>query len=375
MTGIPAHPAAAPTGRPSSGGEGKIGRRGAILGSFFGAMSVSSVIPEPEFEAARSWAFFKRQFVAPDGRVVDTGNRGISHSEGQGYGMLIAAHAEDRAGFELIADWTHRHLQRRDDALHCWRYDPNSEMPVADTNNATDGDIVIAWALQRAAAQWRVPAWRQRAIAIAQDVLRRCVLEVGDRLVLLPGASGFLDRQGVMLNLSYYVFPALAELSMLVPGPQWKRLVADGRALIHESRFGRWGLPADWISLPRSGIGRVTLAPTRPPRFSYDAVRVPLFLAWGGWRDDAVLTAAASFWMDPEHERFPAWTDLRSNVISPYPADAGIRAVAFLSAVVASGSQREPRLPLPWQAQKYYDTALCYLAHLAWAEARLQRVA
>ena len=32
------------------------------------------------------WQAFKTRFVSADGRVIDTGNGNITHSEGQGYG-------------------------------------------------------------------------------------------------------------------------------------------------------------------------------------------------------------------------------------------------------------------------------------------------
>ncbi|MFD2783222.1 glycosyl hydrolase family 8 [Novosphingobium pokkalii] len=68
--------------------------------------------------------------------------------------MVLALEAEDRATFELIADWTNDNLLRSDVALHAWKYDPSSPDRVPDRNNATDGDILIAWALERAGRQW-----------------------------------------------------------------------------------------------------------------------------------------------------------------------------------------------------------------------------
>ncbi len=41
--------------------------------------------------AQRAWSEFRTRFLTADGRVVDTGNQGVSHSEGQGYGLLLAA--------------------------------------------------------------------------------------------------------------------------------------------------------------------------------------------------------------------------------------------------------------------------------------------
>ena len=38
-----------------------------------------------------AWRSYKQRFVATDGRVIDTGNKNVSHTEGQGYAMLFAA--------------------------------------------------------------------------------------------------------------------------------------------------------------------------------------------------------------------------------------------------------------------------------------------
>jgi endoglucanase len=104
--------------------------------------------------AGGDWDTFKARFLDPSGRIVDPQNGGISHSEGQSYGLVLALEAEDRATFELIADWTNDNLLRSDVALHAWKYDPSSPDRVPDRNNATDGDILIAWALERAGRQW-----------------------------------------------------------------------------------------------------------------------------------------------------------------------------------------------------------------------------
>jgi endo-1,4-beta-D-glucanase Y len=42
------------------------------------------------------WRQYKDRFVTSEGRVVDNANGGISHSEGQGYAMLIAERLDQR---------------------------------------------------------------------------------------------------------------------------------------------------------------------------------------------------------------------------------------------------------------------------------------
>src|SRR5271156_3833891 len=95
------------------------------------------------------WLKYRDRFVGDDGRVRDTGNKDISHTEGQGSAMLFAESFDDRAAFDRIWQWTRDKLRQPDSALFSWRWDPSGQNPIADANNATDGDMLIAWALTR----------------------------------------------------------------------------------------------------------------------------------------------------------------------------------------------------------------------------------
>jgi endo-1,4-beta-D-glucanase Y len=157
------------------------------------------------------WASFKRSFLDPTGRIIDNGNGGISHTEGQGLGLTMALRANDRAAFDAILGWTEKTLARSDVALFSWRYDPRAPMPVTDPNNATDGDIFIAWALAGAAWQWHEPRYAARSAAIRAAIRQRLVLKRYGRSLLLPGLEGFVSPRAVTLNPSYFVWPALEE--------------------------------------------------------------------------------------------------------------------------------------------------------------------
>lgn len=283
----------------------------------------------PPAPGLSEWQAYTRRYLAPEGRIIDTANRGISHSEGQGYSMLFAVHFNDRARFDLMWNWTRRNLLRPSDSLFAWRFDPNNRVAVSDTNNATDGDIFIAWSLLMAAERWQVPEYRAAAHRITADILRCCVIEFRGRTLLLPGAHGFQNAEGVIINLSYYAFPALRALSRLVPDARWAALEADGLALMNEAGFGRWRLPPDWLLLPVRG-GPPLPASRWPNRFAWDAVRVPLNLAWQNLQAQP-LPASRGFWDFQGHpQRPPAWVDLSTGAIAPYPGHAGVRAIHAL---------------------------------------------
>jgi endoglucanase len=337
-----------------------------------GSAARNQASPAPPARAMQDpgadWRAFQARFVTAEGRVVDTGNAGISHSEGQGYGMLFAEAFGDRQAFERIHRWTRTRL-RRADGLHAWRYVPDAPNPVADPNNATDGDLYIAWALLRAAERWQEPAYRREAQVMAQAMLQKLVVEADGRTVLLPGAFGFEHADRLVTNPSYYAFPALRALSRTLPDRAWGRLMDDGVAMLRGMRYGRWGLPADWVEIGRGrGAGTMQPAAGWPARFSFDAVRVPLHLAWAGMTTEPALRAATKFWNDPNLAARPAWTDLRNGQLSPYVAPAGIQAVAeVITAAEVDGRVARP-LPDVAGSPDYYSAALSLLSRIAQRE-------
>jgi len=342
-------------------------RRGFLAGIAAGAAIVPSLARASD-QFVSEWEIFRSRFVTNDGRVVDTGNGGISHSEGQGYGLLFSLRAGDRGSFDRILDWTDRELRSDQTGLHAWRYDPTLSPPVSDTNNATDGDLAIAWALIEAGRQWQWDSYTQDGLATANGILRSLTVRAGGSLLLLPGAHGFDSGDGFTLNPSYYMFPAFPALAAALPDPAWEQLASNGLALLSQARFGRWNLPADWFGIDRQG-GSPTDAAGREMQFSYDAVRVPLFLAWAGLDDHPALVSPASFWQ--ANPGAPASVDLAINELGDDPASSGMHAIRQVSTGAAGFAAMPDRLPSVRQARDYYSAALSMLAQMALADRTL----
>jgi endoglucanase len=241
-----------------------------------------------------AWENYKQRFVR-SGRVVDDVNR-ISHSEGQGYAMLIAVKAGDRTGFNDIWRWTKRELYIDGSGLAAWQWNEKTSPNVTDRNNATDGDILIAWALIEAGEKWKCADHIDAARSIVSAIGRNVVAASAAGAVLLPGRTGFSAEDhadGQVLNLSYWVFPAFERLKGLAPEFDWTGVQASGLRLLRESRFGPMRLPADWIA-----VGSAAPAPAKafPARFGYNAIRIPLYLAWAGIAAPDVLRPFAGLW-------------------------------------------------------------------------------
>lgn len=311
--------------------------------------------------AASLWAVFKQRFVTSEGRITDTDNGSISHSEGQAWGLLFAEMQNDGAAFDLILRWTRANLAIRGDRLLAWRFRP--ALGVDDINSATDADLFFAWALLRADRRWPGRGLRALAGGVAADILRVSCRQFEGRTLLMPGAWGFDHADHIVINPSYYVFPALEAMASAFPHPAWAALIQEGDRLMAEARFGRWGLPADWVTLRRRG-GPTEPQPGRGDRFGDDAVRIPLYLAWSGRWGAAPIAAAGRFWSEPEHPFQPAWVRLSNNAVAPYPASAG---VAAIRALLSPGAP-PPRDPAAQDAG-YYSNCLSLLAECAAAEA------
>ncbi len=43
----------------------------------------------PRAWADTAWERYKARFMMPDGRIIDTANGNVSHTEGQGFAMLL----------------------------------------------------------------------------------------------------------------------------------------------------------------------------------------------------------------------------------------------------------------------------------------------
>lgn len=315
------------------------------------------------------WAIYKKAFITSNGRVIDTANHNISHSEGQGTGMLLAETYNDLPCFNRIWSWTRHHLQIRRDYLFAWRWNPRIH-GVTDLNDATDGDILIAWALLRASRQWEIPYYRYEALRIIRDIRRKLVLKTPWGLVLLPGARGFIKRTGVEVNPSYWIYPALKDFADVDNRYKWNKVIYTGLSLLKSARYGRWHLPPDWLFL-NDGI--------RPyhkyrEKFGFNAIRIPLYLVWAQIDDPGLLKPFVDYYSYFKSGRFiPAWTNLYNNSVDSYNAPEGIHAILQLTLYAYNKKVRHesnirlnlPKLKLP---QNYYSASLLLMSKIALKE-------
>lgn len=94
-------------------------------------------------------------------------------SEGQGYGMFIAAHdpAVKESNFAKLVQYYLKHRDRNTQ-LMAWRQTKKNGKWSSERNSATDGDLFIAKALFLAAKRWKNPAYQRQGQKLIADILR-----------------------------------------------------------------------------------------------------------------------------------------------------------------------------------------------------------
>lgn len=312
-------------------------------------------------DSAGTWNYYKSRFISSDGRVTDIFQNNISHSEGQGYALLLALYNNDKETFEKILHWTQNNLMVRKDGLAAWSWGKrdNGEWGVIDYNNATDGDILIAWALLGAGEKWKNSGWISWAEATIDRIRVSLTIKRDNKTVLLPGYYGFTNKLdklsqsdksnesekagkkeksesiNIRINISYFIFPAFNAFALhAANNPDspnsaenkkfWKELFSDSIAILKHSLAGKMTLPPDWLNIDQNG--NFVLDKSKGAEFSYDAVRVPLYLAMA---DDKKSLEIFSLYLKfcEKIVYVPVRVDLVNDQISIQEASGGFYAV------------------------------------------------
>lgn len=315
--------------------------------------------------AAPIWQAWKTAYLQPDGRVVDRLQRSASHSEGQGYGAVLATEFGDQQALNRMVEWAEGNLSVRGDGLLAWRYLPGESNPVPDLNNASDGDLFYAWGLVRAAARFNDRRYLLRAQTTAQALAARCLVpgrSDASNLLLLPGAQGFVHADRVVFNPSYLMPRAMREVATATGVVELAQAAQHAEAILF--RLAESGPVPDWIQDTATGMrpaeGFSTMA-------GYEAMRVPLYLVWSGLQRHPAVTQMMRVYDRTVSPGVPVPTriDPVSGSVMEASNDPGYRAVAALIRCAGATSQAGSDMPPFDASQPYYPATLQMFAMIA----------
>lgn len=307
------------------------------------SLRTNAVFPE-------EWAAYRSAFVKPSGRVVDFENGMISHSEGQGYAMFLAVEADARADFQQIWDFTRTEMRMPMEPLFYWKWNPFSVPPIEDRNDASDGDIFIAWALLLAGLKWEEPGYVDESARIIREVAAKLIYRRREATLLKPGLKGFSAEEqsdGPVINLSYWIYPAFPYFNLVLPDGMWRGLVESGLGLTLASASGRYSLPSNWTSI--ADPARPRPAAAFPPLSSYDAVRIPLYLVFSGVVPRQQLMPFDRAWNGPGAQG-PAVINVRTGAVLGPMVEPGYKAIAALVSCTLHGTR------IPQELARFHTT-------------------
>lgn len=304
------------------------------------------------------WHEYQQRFISKSGYLTDSYHK-ISHSEGQGTAMLFAAWAGDKSSFDTVWMWTKHNLQRKD-KLFAWRWDKSASPHITDNNNASDGDILIAWALLKAYEFWQTEAYLVEALQIMRAIRERLIYAHQGYHILLPGSRYFVKPEGIEYNASYVVLPALLDFARYGQKPAlWLNVYRDSLRLVNQARKSDLRITTDWMLV--NNKGRLLPVEKREPLLGYDVIRVPLYLAWCG--HDNYLKYYQDFWRQQGGWRSaPSWVNTVTGSHADYPPELGILSVRALAYVDRGG---QSYLFSEHKLEDYYSASLYLFSLMA----------
>ncbi|MGX1309723.1 endo-1,4-beta-D-glucanase Y [Amorphus suaedae] len=306
---------------------------------------------------ADEWNAYRSAFMKPSGRVVDFENGMVSHSEGQGYGMLLAVEAGARDDFALIWGFARDEMRMPSAPLFYWKWNPFTVPPIEDRNDASDGDIFIAWALLLAGLKWEERGYVDESAAIIRVVAQNLIYRRREATLLKPGLKGFSEeeqRDGPVVNLSYWIYPAFPYFNLVLPDGMWRALIESGLGLTLASASGRYMLPSNWTSV--ADPQRPQPANAFPPLSSYDAVRIPLYLLFSGVVPREQLMPFDRAWNGPGADG-PAVINVRTGAVLGPMNEPGYKAVAALVSCALHGTRMPDEL-IRFRTTTYFASTL-----------------
>jgi endoglucanase len=258
----------------------------------------------------RSWDYYKRSFIAQDGRPLgevdlddvdlddDTAER-LTDSEKISYVLKRARMMDDKKTFDRVWTWTKNNVQRQSiakafdpksktwktiptlkrDHLFAWRYCPGlgekagGVLVYSDFDPASDADQDIAAELWAAHRKWGSNGainYQNEARDILTDIWDKETKEIAERRVLIAGDTQIYTKDPMTgkptfgVNPSYFrptyystVFPAAD------PAHDWRSLILSSYEVIERSADatmhdeegkpveGKVNLPPDFAALDR----------------------------------------------------------------------------------------------------------------------------
>ena len=303
-------------------------------------------------------------------------DKDIVLSEAQGYGMLIAVDAAENGlaeqeDFEKLYRYYLSHKDG-DTQLMSWRQTVVQNQVSDEANNATDGDLYIAYSLIKAAQQWpnQSDEYQKQAQAILQDVLTYNYNS--EQKILTVGNWAAADTKFHNLVRTSDILPAQFQAFYDLTGDQeWLEIKDSMLAKLETvSQQHQTGLIPDfiWVDGDKVTVAAPNdISTENDGDYSYNACRLPYNLAQSkDKRSQKILTKMLDFFM--EEDSIKAGYSLEGEPLNQYQASSFAAPVFYAANRDANYrklvQQNKYVFMTKLSSENYYEAALVTLVAL-----------
>jgi oligosaccharide reducing-end xylanase len=199
------------------------------------ASLIGSRYTQTEAEAICASAYERFLLLIEDGAVIDT-ETGLTRSENQSYGMLLASQHNDQANFNSTWEWTVSNMRSFEyPPLIAWTCLPPDCADERDDNSAPDADALIALSLYFASSRWGDGAYpfdySVQARAIADGILANAVTAEN----YLAFSPRNLERGEEWFSPSYQMPGVFALLGIYTGNSRWEEIESNSYTLLYNT--------------------------------------------------------------------------------------------------------------------------------------------
>lgn len=219
--------------------------------------------------------------------------------EAIGFGMLLAAYAEDKETFDGLHRFYNSKRTTEANNMMAWLVTCNG---INDPGSATDGDADVAFALIVASKHWGdayLDASKEILQVIKENVILSCTVDGQSIKILGPGYSNGAWGGCGQMDIMYHT-PAFFRIFADITGDEtWDQLADDTYITLDAGAHPTTGLVPDWQTASGTpGPGG------RAGHYGYDACRAPWKLTldylWNGNTQAEAWASKISTWSSQE---------------------------------------------------------------------------
>ncbi len=227
-------------------------------------------------DKSQVWEDYKRNFIQKDGRIVDFHNKGITHTEGIGYGLYFSYKMGDDQTFRKIYDWGKNNIKKNRHGLPGWKWGKksNTEWGMMDYNSASDANLWIVYSLLLMYDQTGYMPYKRDADSMIYAIKKNHIMEHNKLTFLLPWEKNIAEEYEWNINPSYLIFEIFEYLAEYDKDAIWNKMIKSSILILKKTRFSSLELNPDWVIYSLDSK-KFTLHP-KHNKFGYDAIRIPL---------------------------------------------------------------------------------------------------